>query len=136
MKIDFQLDQESEIDSMAILGTIRLTGDIGEIEQENTYIDSWLFALVKSLNRREGDNSLMIDLVDEPDSSIIQRAPYGLTLKYRSDVVKIPSEVDLRNALLEAGKRLLQYFETPAQPAENKMLIEIKRFVDQFGELN
>lgn len=84
MEIEIILDEERELDAMDILGSIRLISGRDAIEQKNTFVDSWLFALVENLETIENGEQVIIDLVDEPDQLEVRSYSQGISIRYRT----------------------------------------------------
>ena len=127
-KIEIALDQEDGLDIEDVLGTIRISDYSGSIVEEDTYLDSWLYALIINLpgiERREIDT---VDLVDEPNPLEFLYIDNGLLMRYKDKTINIENKDVLRQAIGQAAQDLLSHFGKSAETSKNEMLSVISKF--------
>ena len=127
MRIEFTLDREEPLDPQEVLGEIKLVSGNESIEQTNTYIDSWLFALAENLNRIEEEQDLAIDLVDERDPLEINPTGTGSRIKYGAQSITVSNTIRVRPALIDAARRLTNLLRDSPGYRDNPMLLALER---------
>lgn len=129
MKIELTFDDDIEIDSNEILGTLKLLGIKGAIEDHDTYLDSWILGLIKGLNKIQLEPSVSIDLIDEPYPLNFKKNDKGLAITYKNQEVLINGTEELKEALLQASKKIISKFNT-SELIQNNILSDIAHFAE------
>ena len=78
----FNLDEEPEIEPYDPLGTITIVGDVGRLEDDCIFLDTFLEAIVKGLTSLERNKIIAIDTIDEPDDLLFEEKEESLTISY------------------------------------------------------
>ncbi len=129
LEIETILDEELEIDPVDILGTIRFSNHAASFVEQDTFLDSWLYALINSLAAIESDQTTRIDLIDEPYPLEILQVGEGLIIRYKSSEVTTADVKELREALIRTSRQLISQFPDPDGYGRNEMLLTIYDFV-------
>jgi hypothetical protein len=82
MEIQFFLDKKENVTSSDLLGEIRISDGRNTISEKLTYIDSWLEALEEGAKSLEHENSVSIDLIEEPDPLTFEKRDGYVKLSY------------------------------------------------------
>lgn len=119
---------EEPLDHEALLGHIAITNDSGIIRAKNTYIDSWLDALIRGLREIQEGSHCAIDLIDEPDPLVFDISGKELFISYRGATVSAGSVQSFTQALRSAASLFLETVCEDAGETGNELLKEIRDF--------
>jgi|SRR5215213_9137953 len=112
MQIELTYDNGTPLDTESILGRIKLSKGEESIEEDNTYLDSWLIALIEGLDRIERNQRVSIDLVEEPDPLELDWTSGRLTIQYKSQKLVLDGKEELRTALKESARSMASKFDS------------------------
>ncbi len=105
MKIEWQLDMGEALDPDNLLGDITLSNAQTRLEERDTYIDSWLEALITGL---QAGQSISVDIPEEPAPLAFIPVGKGVHIAYRTSVLNVESLEELRRAVCIAAEALLR----------------------------
>ena len=108
MKIAWRLDEEMPLDPENLLGDITLSNESTVLQERQTYLDSWLDALITGLQAVQAGKARRVDILEEPDSLLVEPVEKGVRLSYRAMAIEVESVEALHDALLLAATAFLQ----------------------------
>lgn len=129
MNIIILLCKEGEVlDTESLLGQIAITDGVQTIREKNTYIDSWLDALIRGLQAIGDRSHCVIDLVDEPGPLVFDLSEGGLSISYGKATVNVGTVESFTAGLRSAATLLLEIVQEEAG-ATSELLRNIHMFV-------
>ena len=100
MKIVWRLDEEMPLDPESLLGDIILSDRDTVLQEQQTYIDSWLDALITGLQAVQVGKAIRVEILEEPDPLVFEPVERGVRLSYRTMAIEVKSVEALHSALL------------------------------------
>lgn len=89
MRVQYVLDEEGGIDPEDPLGDLLLADDAGNsIFLKETFIDVWLVSFIKSILKIHSNESLQVEVLEEPYGVLLKRKEDELIFSYRSATLK------------------------------------------------
>lgn len=125
MKIELVYDEDSKIDPIDVLGKIKLLKDGDCIEEDDTYLDSWLIGLAEGLHKIEKAESVLIDIVEEPNPIKMEKVNETVKISYKREIIELSDIEELRSALKNAAQDMLLRFKGEKGFNQNHLLIQI-----------
>ena len=92
MKIVWHLDAKEPIDAENLLGDITLTVMQRSLGERDTYIDSWLDALITGLKAVQAGQSIRIDIPEEPEPLVFEPLGKRVRVSYRTILYRTLSQ--------------------------------------------
>ena len=129
MKIEWHLDMGEALDPDNLLGDIALSDAQTCVEERDTYIDSWLVALITGLQAVQAGQSISVDIPEEPAPLAFIPVGKGVHIAYRTSVLKVESIEDFRRAVCLAAEALLQQLASVPRGESNPPINSIRDFV-------
>ena len=129
MKIAWRLDEEMPLDPENLLGDITLSNGSTVLQEQQTYLDSWLEALITGLQAVQAGKARRVDILEEPDSLLFEPVEKGVRLCYRAMAIEVESVEALHCALLLAATAFLQKLAGVEGWERNALLHGIRDFV-------
>lgn len=120
---------DEALDPDALLGHIALTDGSSTIKAMNTYIDSWIHALVQGLGKLQPESRCVVDLIDEPDPLVFNVSDGSVLLSYGSATINAGSIENFTITLKSAASILLDLVHEGTSEITSKMLEDIQTFV-------
>src|SRR2546425_11642503 len=87
MKIEWHLDLGEALDPDNLLGDITLSDAQTRLEERDTYIDSWLVALITGLQAVQAGQSISVDIPEEPAPLDFIPVSKEVHIAYRTSVL-------------------------------------------------
>ncbi len=128
MYIELTYDEDFELNAEEILGKIKLSKDRQAIEEDNTYLDSWIIALIEGLHKIEGNGRVLLDLIEESASLEMERSNELLVIKYKTQKVVLDGVEELRAALKESAQSMILKFRSDENFGQNNLLKQVSAF--------
>lgn len=122
---------EEALDPDALLGHIVLTNGSSTIKAVNTYIDSWIHALIQGLNTIRSESHCVVDLIDEPDPLVFDISDGDILLSYGNATLNAGSIENFTITLESAASLLLDIVREETREITSKMLEDIQIFVSR-----
>lgn len=129
MKIEWHLDMGEALDPDNLLGDITLSDAQTRLEEGDTYIDSWLVALIAGLQAVQAGQSISVDIPEEPAPLAFILVGKGVHIAYRTRVLKVESLEELRRAVCLAAEALLRQVAAVQGGGSNPSIHSIRDFV-------
>jgi hypothetical protein len=107
MKIEWLLAEEEPIDPENLLGEIILTEGEATILERNTYVDSWLEALITGVNAVQKGKRVTVEILEEPNPLVFEPLNGGMRLSYQNTVIIIDKIENFIRGLRLAAHDLL-----------------------------
>jgi hypothetical protein len=136
MKITWHLDEEMPLDPENLLGDITLSNGHTVLQEQQTYIDSWLDALITGLQAVQAGKAIRVDILEEPDALVFEPVEKGVRLSYRALALDVESVEALHDALLLAATAFLQKLTRVEGWERNAVLHSIRDFVSHPQEVS
>jgi len=136
MKIAWRLDEEMPLDPEHLLGDITLSHGDTVLQERQTYLDSWLDALITGLQAVQGGKAIRVDIPEEPDPLVFELVEKGVRLSYRAMGIEVESVKALHCALLLAATAFLQRLAGVDGWERNALLHSIRNFVGNLQEVS
>ncbi|MHA7627867.1 hypothetical protein [Corallococcus sp. M7] len=90
----------------ALMGSIRVMGDEGRIQDEQTYLNAWLWALDSGLERLQRKSPARVKLFSEPDALSFVHDAGAMVITYEEQEARIWDVAAFRQALRESARHL------------------------------
>lgn len=103
--IHLELEPEA-VGPHVLIGSIRVMGDEGQIQDEQTYINAWLWALDAGLERPQRESPARVKLFSEPDALSFAHDEGVLVITYEEHEARVRDVAAFRQALREAAQHL------------------------------
>jgi hypothetical protein len=129
MKIEWHLDMGEALAPNNLLGDITLSDAQTHLEERDTYIDSWLVALITGLHAVQAGQSISVDIPEEPAPLAFIPVGKGVHIAYRTRVLKVESLEELRRAVCLAAEVLLRQVAAVQGGESNPPINSIQDFV-------
>ena len=129
MKIAWRLEEEMPLDPENLLGDITLSNGATVLQERQTYLDSWLDALITGLRAVQGGKAIRVDVPEEPDPLVFEPVEKGVRLSYRDMAMEVESLEAFHCALRLAATALLQRLAGVEGWERNALLHGIRDFV-------
>ena len=136
MKITWHLDEEVPLDQENLLGDITLSNGHTVLQERQTYIDSWLDALITGLQAVQAGKAIRVNILEEPDALVFEPVEKGVRLSYRALALDVESVEALHDALLLAATAFLQKLTGVEGWERNAVLHSIRDFVSHPQEVS
>ena len=136
MKIIWRLDEARPLDPENLLGDITLSNGHTVLQERQTYIDSWLDALITGLQAVQAGKAIRVDIPEEPDALVFEPVEKGVRLSYRALALEVESVEALHGALLLAATALLQELAEVEGWERHALLHGIRDFVSNPQEVS
>lgn len=131
MNIEMIYDEGLNDDpASGIFGIIKFSNNTGTIVEKETFLDSWLFALVEALPKLETGEDCLIDLVDEPTPVEIRREYSGFRFSYDRKDLTFQTTSELRDPLTRACSELISQIEDKSEIQNSDTLPTIASFAE------
>jgi hypothetical protein len=134
MKIEWHLDMGEALDPDNLLGDITLSDAQTRLEERDTYIDSWLEALITGLQAVQAGQSISVDIPEEPAPLAFIPVGKGVHIAYRTSVLNVESLEELRRAVCIAAEVLLRQVAAVQGGESNPPINSIRDFVGKERE--
>lgn len=128
MYVELTYDESTPLDVQEILGKISLSKGNQTIEEDNTYLDSWLTALIKGLHKIENEEKVSIDLVEEPTPLEMEWVRGFIVIKYKTQQIVLEGIEELKEALKESAQSMISKFRKDEYFSDNNLLKQISDF--------
>jgi len=110
-------ERESGADARDPLGDVEITDGRSAIVVRTTYLDSWIEALIKSLDEIRAGRSAQVEIPEEPASLYVDVAADGKIRLRSGDVLVVADNGQaFENALLEASRFFLSRIAGQEEP--------------------
>lgn len=129
MKIAWRLDEEEPLDLEHLVGDIVIHAAQTTLEERETYIDSWLDALLTGLKAVQAGQGVRVDIPEEPVPLLFEPCAQGVRIAYGAMVIEVESLEEFRGALRLAAHALLQELSTLAGWEKHQLLSGLRDFV-------
>ena len=136
MKIVWRLDEEMPLDPESLLGDIILSNGDTVLQEQQTYIDSWLDALITGLQAVQVGKAIRVEILEEPDSLVFEPVERGVRLSYRAMAIEVESVEAFHGALLLTATAFLQNLAGVKGWERNTLLHGIRNFVSNAQEVS
>ena len=136
MKIVWRLDEEMPLDPESLLGDIILSNGDTVLQEQQTYIDSWLDALITGLQAVQVGKAIQVEILEEPDPLVFEPVERGVRLSYRAMTIEVKSVEALHSALLLTATAFLQKLARVKGWERNTLLHGIGDFVSNSQEVS
>jgi len=136
MKIVWRLEEEMPLDPESLLGDIILSDGGTVLQKRQTYIDSWLDALIVGLQAVQVGKAIRVEILEEPDPLIFEPVERGVRLSYRAMAIEVKSVEALHSALLLTATAFLQKLAGVKGWERNTVLYGIRDFVSNAQEVS
>ena len=136
MKITWHLDEEMPLDPENLLGDITLSHGHTVLQERQTYIDSWLAALITGLQAVQAGKAMRVDILEEPDALVFEPVEKGVRLSYRALALEVESVEALHDALRLAATAFLQKLAGVVGWERNALLHGIRDFASNPQEVS
>lgn len=117
--LQWTLDTEDGIDPYDPLGSIRVTGDEGYIEDKSTYLDGYFEALILGIQSLEKGKIIRIDPFIEPDDIVFDYTSDYLLIEYGKQQAAISNVSQFIENVRESIENLLNVLDN-ASVGENE----------------
>lgn len=130
--LNWNLDEDGDIEPDTPLGNIILTGDAGRIEDDNLMLDTFLEALIDGFSEIRQNDEVNVDTIDEPIDLALRRKPQGIEVSYGDQVALIQDEKLLHTELVISVKAILERLDEAAkkQLTEPTSYSNLRYFLD------
>ncbi len=130
--LNWNLDEDGDIEPDTPLGNIILTGDAGRIEDDNLMLDTFLEALIVGFSEIRQNDEVNVDTIDEPIDLALRRKPQGIEVSYGDQVALIQDEKLLHTELVISVKAILERLDEAAkkQLTEPTSYSNLRYFLD------
>jgi hypothetical protein len=128
LKIQVIVEEGGGVDPINPSGEIVISDGEVRISERCVYLDSWLDALITGLKEVEAGKSASVDLVEEPDSLLLEPQNGGLKLTYRDTTIAVNSIDEFRQALKSASVDFLRKLDAAEEDGESELLKSIRKF--------
>ena len=135
MKIAWRLDEEMPLDPENLLGDITLSNGPTVLQERQTYIDSWLDALITGLQAVQVGKAIQVDILEEPDPLVFEPVEKGVRLSYRAMAIEVESVEAFHGALLLTATAFLQNLAGVKGWERNALPHGIRDFVSNSQEV-
>ncbi len=129
MKITWHLDVEEPLDPENLLGDITLTSEQMSLGERDTYLDSWLDALITGLKAVQAGQRVRIDIPEEPEPLVFEPVGKRVRMAYRTMALEAESIEELHSALRLAAQEFLQTLAAVEGGDSTPLLSSIRDFV-------
>ena len=133
MQIVWRLDEEMPLDPESLLGDIILSDGDTVLQEQQTYSDSWLDALITGLQAVQVGKAIRVEILEEPDPLVFEPVERGVRLSYRAMAIEVKSVEALHSALLLTATAFLQKLAGVKGWERNTLLHGIRDFVSNSG---
>jgi hypothetical protein len=118
------------------LGDITLSNGDTVLQERQTYLDSWLDALITGLQAVQGGKAIRVDIPEEPEPLVFEPVEKGVRLSYRAMAIEVESVEAFHCALLLAATTFLQTLAGVEGWERNALLHGIRDFVSNLQEVS
>lgn len=129
MKIVWNLDAEEPLDLENLVGDIVIHAADTTLAERETYIDSWLDALITGLHAVQTEQSVRVDLPEEPLPLVVEPCAQGVRIAYGAMVINVESLEEFHDALRLAVQTFLQKLSTVEGWEKHPLCSGIRDFV-------
>ena len=136
MKIAWRLDEEMPLDLENLLGDITLSNGSTVLQERQTYIDSWLDALITGLQAVQVGKARRVDILEEPDPLVFEPVEKGVRISYRAMAIEVESVEAFHGALRLAATTFLRKLVRVEGWEHNALLHGIRDFVSNPQEVS
>jgi hypothetical protein len=128
LTIGCTFDEELGPGGVDPLGDVTISDGHSQIRIENTYLDSWLAALIDALQRLPSTPHVSVE-TEEPKPMQIDVAPDGsVPLTYNGQKVVARDRKELEFAVRSAANAFLEGLKNCSDASQNRILDPIRRF--------
>ena len=132
MKILFTLDQDEGIDPNDPIGDIVITNAQTRLSVESTYLDSWFDVLIDGYKSLQNQNTITLEIVEEPDVITFETVLNGFKVSYGKQKLFFSDLNEFYQSLLTSAKELLFQLDQAQESLSNfPLLIKIHNFIEQ-----
>lgn len=131
IKWEFEKIPGVEIDPDDLLGSIKIVGDRGMIEDHCTYLDVWFDGLILGCNNIKVKKFTEYDLMSEPNKLIFEPNKGGLIITYGKSRITINDIADYCSALLKAVNLFWEEIHDVIKPSQEVLFREIRLFLKE-----
>jgi hypothetical protein len=132
MKISFALDQDEGIDPNDPIGDIVITNAQNRLSVESTYLDSWFDVLIDGYKSLQNQNTITLEIVEEPDVITFETVLNGFKVSYGKQKLFFSDLNEFYQSLLTSAKELLFQLDQAQENLSNfPLLIKIHDFIEQ-----
>jgi hypothetical protein len=124
------------LDPENLLGDITLSNGHTVLQERQTYIDSWLDALITGVQAVQAGKAIRVDIPEEPDALIFEPVEKGVRLSYRALALEVENVEALHDALQLAATAFLQKLAGVEGWERNALLHSIRAFVSNSQEVS
>ena len=136
MRIVWRLDEEMPLDPESLLGDIILSDGDTVLQEQQTYIDSWLDALITGLQAVQVGKAIRVEILEEPDPLVFEPVERGVRISYHAMAIEVKSVEALHSALLLTATAFLQKLAGVKGWERNTLLHGIRDFVSNPQEIS
>ena len=131
MQIEWRLEMGAALEPENLVGDITLSEAQTSFGERDTYIDSWLEALITGLQAVQMGQRRCVDIPEEVAALVFTPVDQGVQIAYRTMVLHVESIDELQRAVYVAAQALLQRLATVEGWETNPLLRGIGDFVCQ-----
>lgn len=136
MNIVLVLCQESErLDAESLIGHIAITDGAQVIKEKNTYIDSWIDALIRGLRACKESDLSEVDLIDEPEPLAFAVSGDNVQISYKGCSINAGDIQSFAFTLRSAAALFLETVREEMGDVANRALGDIQDFVSSLWDL-
>ena len=111
------------------LGEIVISDGNSEIRISDTYLDSWLAALIDGLHQLNTKSHVRLEALEEPEPTYVDVYQDGsLGISYKDKRVVVRGRAELERALRVAAQRFLSEIKDAPDAALNRLIDPIRTF--------
>lgn len=129
MKIEWRLDMDAALEPENLVGDMTLSDAQTSLGERDTYIDSWLAALIVGLQALQTGQSIHVDIPEESAPLVFAPVGKGVQISYRTMVLNVGSVEELQRAVYIAAQALLQQLAAVEGWEGNPLISGIRDFV-------
>jgi hypothetical protein len=116
-EVEWQLDEEEELNLVSLLGRIQVTDGVYSILEPSVYLDSW-FAVLLRVAKTVPTDETAVEIPEHPHKLVVWRDQAGhVHLMFRENEVIAESPQIFREAIVRAAEAFLNRTASiPGQP--------------------
>jgi hypothetical protein len=136
LKIEWSLDESDELAQESLLGDITISDGVHSIEEQSVYLDSWLNALIREIERVETIQGIKkIEIAEESQPlTICREADGGIVLCFKEGMARADSARELTSELQRTLELFLQKVRTLKDINQNTLVCSIQDFLARQGD--
>lgn len=131
--IEWTFDTESELDGYNPLGKVKICGREGFIQEDCTYVDAFLEALVKGISQIPEICKFSVDPIVEPNDINFEYVNNLLKISYGSQTVIVDNFGRLKQSLFDNVQKLVEQLDklTDEKNQERRQLRYLREYLQE-----